>query len=213
MALTRVSRALGLFGVLTAIILIGLLHLIPPSSNVDAVTRTLSEYGLLPDAWVFNVGVTALALGSVAVVVSLVSQEVIRAVSVTSFLVAVWSASLMVIVAFPKNNWAVGPSMGGTVHRVASVVAFVALPLAAIIVGRITRSPWPLWLGVVSLLWFAVILGAVAAQPFTGIRWWLAIPLGVVERGMLLTEVLAVGSLVLVDRRSTARQDPVSSVG
>jgi hypothetical protein len=95
--------------------------------------------------------------------------------------------------------------MGGTVHRVASVVAFVALPLAAILVGRASRSPWPTWLGIASLLWFAIILGAVAMQPFTGTRWWLAIPLGLVERGMLFTEVLAVTSLVLARVTQPAR--------
>jgi len=130
----------------------------------------------------------------------------------------VWSACLLVIVAFPKNNWAIGPSMGGTVHRVASVVAFVALPLAAILVGRAARSWWPVGLGIVAILWFAVILGAVLMQPVTGTRWWLAIPLGMVERGMLFTEVLAVAAMALVrgknvDKKESWRQEAVSSSG
>jgi len=205
MAVTRLARTFGLLGVATAILLIGLLHVLPPSSQVSAVRRTISEYALLEDGWMFNLGVTALAIGSLAVIVSLVSRGVIKAISVPSALIAVWSASLLLIVAFPKNNWAVGPSMGGTVHRTASVVAFVALPLAAVIVGRATRNPWPLWLGVMSFLWFAVILGAVLMQPVTGTRWWLAIPLGAVERGMLLTEVLAVAALALTPVRQPLR--------
>jgi uncharacterized protein DUF998 len=205
MGVTRVAKVVGLLGVAAAVVLIGLLHVIPPSSQVSALRRTISEYALLSDAWVFNLGVIALVVASLAAVVSLVSQGVTKAVSLTSLLVVVWSACLLLIVALPKNNWAIGPSMGGTVHRAASVVAFVALPLAAILVGRATRSPWPMWLGIASLLWFAVILGAVVMQPFTGIRWWLAIPLGLVERGMLFTEVLAVTSLALVrvDEKTT----------
>jgi hypothetical protein len=216
MGVTRIAKSLGLLAITAAVVLIGLLHVIPPSSQVSATRRTLSEYGLLSDAWLFNLGVAALALGSLAVVVSLVSQGVIRTVSLTSVFVAVWSAGLLLIVAFPKNNWAIGPSMGGTVHRVASVVAFVALPLAAILVGRATRNLWPLWLGVASLLWFAVILGAVALQPVTGIHWWLAIPLGAVQRGMLVTEVLAVASMALVSqphKNVSWRQEAVSSRG
>lgn len=213
-----VLRLSALAGVVVAVVMMALLHVMPPSSLVNPVTRTLSEYALLSDAWVFNVGVVALAVGSLAVVGWLVAQGVIRFVSVPSFLVAVWSACLLVIVAFPKNNWAIGPSMGGTVHRVASVVAFVALPLAAIMVGRAARSWWPVALGIVAFLWFAVILGAVLMQPVTGTRWWLAIPLGMVERGMLFTEVLAVAAMALVrgrsvDRKESWRQEAVSSSG
>jgi hypothetical membrane protein len=199
-----------LSGVAAAVLLIGILHVVPPSSQVSATRRTISEYALLADGWVFNLGVIALAVGSLAVLVSLIGRQVVKPVSLTSALVVAWSACLLLIVAFPKHNWALGGgSVSGSIHRVASVVAFVALPLAAILVGRATRSAWPVWLGVASLLWFAVILGAVAAQPFTGIRWWLAIPLGAVERGMLFTEVLAVTSLAFVRTAQPARRVPV----
>jgi hypothetical membrane protein len=206
MAASRWARAFGLFGVAAAVLLIGVLHVIPPSSQVSATRRTISEYALLADGWVFNLGVIALAVGSLAVLYSLIGREVVKPVSLTSALVVTWSACLLLIVAFPKYNWALGGgSVGGSIHRVASVVAFVALPLAAILVGRATRCGWPVWLGVASLLWFAVILGAVAAQPFTGTRWWLAIPLGAVERGMLFTEVMAVASLAFVRTAQPAR--------
>jgi hypothetical membrane protein len=205
MAVTRVAKALGLLGVVAAVLLIGALHVIPPSSRVNAIRRTISEYALLEDGWIFNLGVIALAVGSLAVLVSLVGHGVVKAVSPSSVLVVIWTACLLLIVAFPKANWAIGGSVGGVIHRVASVVAFVALPLAAILIGRDTRSAWPLWLGVASLLWFTVILGAVMMQPFTGTRWWLAIPLGAVERGMLFTEVLAVAALALVRTPRPAR--------
>ena len=46
--------------------------------------------------------------------------------------------------------------------------------------------------GVVALLCFAPILAAVVAEPFTGVRWWRAIPLGSVERLLGLAEVVTV---------------------
>jgi hypothetical protein len=196
---TRAGARLGLLGVAASVVLIGLLHVIPPSSQVNPVRRTISEYALLRDGWVFDLGVIALIVGSVAVLASLIGRGVVKAWSVPSVMLATWSLCMLAIVAFEKNNWAAGgASLGGMIHRYASVVAFAALPIAAIMIGRATRNPWPLWLGVLSLGWFAFILGAVALQPVTGVRWWLAIPLGAVERGLLLTEVAAVAALALV---------------
>jgi hypothetical protein len=200
-AMTRWPRAtayLGLSGIAAAVLLIGVLHVIPPSSQVSVVRRTISEYALLEDAWVFNLGVMALAIGSLAVIAALAGQKLIKLLSPASALITLWSLCLVAIVAFPKNNWAIGPSFGGMIHRYASVVAFVSLPIAAIVIGRATRSAWPVWLGTISLGWFGLILGAVVLQPFTGTRWWVAIPLGAVERGLLLTEVAAVASLAVL---------------
>jgi hypothetical membrane protein len=195
---SRITAYAGLLGVAAAVLLIGFLHVVPPSSRVSVVRRTISEYALLDDAWIFNLGVMALAIGSFAVIASLVGQRVLKVHSPASLLIALWALCLIAIVVFPKNNWAIGPSFGGVIHRYASVVAFVSLPVAAILIGRATRSWWPVWLGALSLAWFGFILGAVILQPFTGVRWWVAIPLGAVERGLLITEVAAVAALALV---------------
>ncbi|ALG11159.1 DUF998 domain-containing protein [Kibdelosporangium phytohabitans] len=200
-AITKWSRAtgtLGLLGVAASVLLIGLLHVLPPSSEVSVVRRTISEYGLLENAWVFNLGVFALALGSLAVLATLVGRNVIRPFSVSSVLITSWSLCLMAVVVFPKNNWAIGPSVGGMIHRYASVVAFISLPVAAILAGRAAKAAWPVWLGVLSLGWFGLIIGAVLLQPFTGVNWWIAIPLGAVELGLLMTEVAAVAALAVV---------------
>ncbi|MFC0106673.1 DUF998 domain-containing protein [Kibdelosporangium aridum] len=218
-ALTPWSRAtanLGLFGVAASVLTIGSLHVLPPSSQVSPVRRTISEYALLEDAWVFNVGVMALAIGSFAVIAALVSRQIIKPFSPASILIGLWALCLIAIVVFPKNNWAIGPSFGGMIHRYASVVAFLTLPIAAIIVGRKAKAAWPTWLGVLSLGWFAFILGAVMLQPVTGVRWWVAIPLGAVERGLLVTEVAAVAALACVGLSSLrsdglGRQKPAIS--
>jgi hypothetical protein len=46
--------------------------------------------------------------------------------------------------------------------------------------------------GAVSLLCFTPILWALVSEPWTGVRWWRAIPLGGVERLLGLAEVVTV---------------------
>ena len=63
--------------------------------------------------------------------------------SLGSLLGVLWAAALLVIVLFPKHNWAVGPSTNGQIHRVASIVAFLCLPVAVMLLTRRRRGPVP----------------------------------------------------------------------
>ena len=68
----------------------------------------------------------------------------------------------------------------------------------------LAAAPWlrgpgarlPAWsvalAGAVSLLCFTPILWAVVSEPWTGVRWWRAIPLGGVERLLGFAEVVTV---------------------
>ena len=79
-------------------------------------------------------------------------------------------------------------------------MAFLSLPAAALLAA----GPWlrrPRWrrparavalAGVMSFLCFAPILWALLSEPWTGVRWWRAIPLGAVERVLGLAEVATV---------------------
>ena len=55
-------------------------------------------------------------------------------------LLAAWSACLVVVVAFEKIDWSVGPTPTGYVHRYASLLAFFCLPAAALALGRAWRG-------------------------------------------------------------------------
>ena len=68
----RLLAYLGIGGALTAIILVGALHILPQTVGIDPVRRTISEYALSNIGWVFNVGVVALAVGSLAIMAALV---------------------------------------------------------------------------------------------------------------------------------------------
>jgi hypothetical protein len=200
MARVSAPRLLAMVGsgaAATAVLLIGIMHVIAPSSAISPYRRTISEYALTETGMVFNVAVLVLAAGSVATMLAVVGAGLMPARSGGVVALLLWSVALAAVVYFPKHNWAVGPSTDGTVHRVASVVAFLSLPVGALLTGRAWRAHprwrlhagWTRGLGLWSLLCFAPIVAAIVAQRWTGVPWWRAIPLGAVERVLAISEV------------------------
>ncbi|GAA3159757.1 DUF998 domain-containing protein [Planomonospora alba] len=172
-------------------------------AEIDPLRRTISEHGLGEHGWLFALGLGLLAAGSLAIGASLVGRGVAAVRSFGTVALAAWSAGLLVAAWFPKHDWSVGPSLSGSIHRVGGIVAFLSLPLAALVIAR----PWrrhPEWrrpalavlaLGLGSLLWVLGIAGAVVAAESSGLPWWRVMPLGLVERGMAVTEVAALVAL------------------
>lgn len=193
---------LPLAGFFAGTVIVLLLQVLPPSNEISPIRRTISEYALGPNKWLFDVAVVLIALASVAGFAGLIRQRRLPLRSAATLFSALWTVALLLIILFPKHNWAVGPSAGGTVHRVASVVAFVCLPIAVLLAARVVfpRSPGRRRLSQTlafgSLLWFAVILGAIGYSLAGAGPWWTLIPLGLVERLMALTGLLAIGTLV-----------------
>lgn len=194
----RLAAALGLGAVALCAALVGSLHVLAP--QVDPVRRTISEYALGEFGWMFDVAVVGLAVGSVLVLLALVGAGLLGRWSGGTLALGVWAVALVLVVAFEKTNWSVGPSVSGYIHRYASLAAFVALPVAALAVGRRWRAH-PRFgryaaatrlLGVLSLGWLSTIVLGVVLRPLTGVPWWQFVPLGLVERGLAVTEVAAV---------------------
>jgi hypothetical protein len=135
--------------------------------------------------------------------VALVGARLVPATSAGAVALLLYGLSMAGVVAFPKHNWAVGPSVNGDIHRAAGLVGFISLPVAALLVGWIWRrhERWRAYayataaLGVLSLLCFSPIVVAILTEPWTGVRWWRAIPLGAVERALALAEVATVLAL------------------
>jgi hypothetical protein len=227
-----VSRLLSVCGSVAtalAVVVIAALHVTPPSSYVDPVRRTISQYAHESNGWVFNLGVLLLVAGSVAIQAALIRAKVLAPGSAGSVAFALWSLSLAAVVYWPKHNWQAtgpgrlaelagrtaseGPSASGDIHRAASLVAFLSLPAAAVLIASLwlTHERWrrharaTLVLGILSVLAFTPIVYAFVAEPFTGVRWWRAIPLGAVERALVLGEVAAVLSLGLWATRASAK--------
>nr|WP_221381166.1 DUF998 domain-containing protein [Actinoplanes polyasparticus] len=189
-----VPAGLGVACVVAALGFYAALHFVPPSAELDWSRRTISHYALLENGWWFDAGTLLLAAGSVGVLVAALRAGVMRGGAAVAF--ALWVAGLVGVVWFEKHNWSVGPSMSGDIHRMASVVAFLSLPAAALLAAarslRDAAARWVAFGGVLSLLCFAPILWAVLAEPWTGVRWWRAIPLGGVERLLGLAEMVTV---------------------
>lgn len=204
-ARTAGLAAAGLVGATLSVVLVGLLHVVVGPDQVDPVRRTISEYALGEYRLLFDAGVLALAVGSAVVLAALIGAGLLRALSTASLLLATWSVALVVVVVFQKIDWSVGPTLGGYVHRYASLLAFLSLPLAALLLAARWRRD-PRWrrhasttgsLSLVSLAWLTPILAGFALRPLTGIPWWRIVPLGLVERGLAVTEVALVLTLAL----------------
>lgn len=200
---SAVAALVGVAGLAVGAALVLLLAFIPPTNEISVTRRTISEYGLSDDKWLFNIAVLLVAAGSVLILGSLLREGRLPVASVV--LGGLWVLGLLCIVAVPKANWAVttGFSVGGTVHRFASFVAFLCLPFAIL---RAARPAFPdadrrrftvRLFAVLSLAWFGVILGAIAIGAVAHHRWWTLIPLGLVERGMALTELVALTLLAV----------------
>jgi hypothetical protein len=192
--------AVGTVGVALSVLLVTALHVIVGPARVNPLRRTISEYAFSEFDWLFNAGVLALAAGSAAVLVALVRTGLVPAASTAAALLATWCAALVLVVAFEKIDWSVGPSLGGYIHRYAGLLAFTSLPAAALLVARRWRgdlrerryamTTW--WLALASFAWLLPIIGWFVLRS-TGVR--VPVPLGLMERGLALTEVAAVLAL------------------
>jgi hypothetical protein len=217
--INRACAGFGVLGVLVSLVLFGALHVLPPTAEMDWTTRTISQYALTESGWAFDTATLLLAAGSAAILVLLIRARLAGPGAVAALVL--WILGLAGVVWFEKHNWSVGPSISGDIHRVASVVAFLSLPAGALLaaVPRI-REPGARLVAagaVAALLCFAPILWAFVSEPWTGVRWWRAIPLGGVERLLGLAEVMTVLFLarwaVTVDRRAPRTREIGGAAG
>ncbi len=157
---------------------------------------TISEYVYTDGGWAFLTGVLALAIGSGLLLAGLIRAGVVAPLSAGSVLMSLWVIGLLGVAAFPKHNWEIGPSTSGSVHRIATLLAFVSLPAAVLTIARRHRAARPaVWLAYGALGWLGVLFGAIAVSMVTELSWWRIIPLGLVERGIVAFEVGAVIAL------------------
>jgi len=207
---SRLVVGFALASITLGVVVLGILHLVEPTASISPLRRTISEYQLTALGWAFNAGVLALAAGSAALLVILVRDRLTGPAG--AVLMSGWIAGLLVLTAFPKHNWAIGPSTTGQVHRMASLVAFLCLPIGVMLIAGRRRAGLSrgitgaaIALSALALMWFVPIIVAMARHRAGGLPWWQAIPLGLVERGLALTEIAA---LVLLAVGVLRRRDP-----
>lgn len=213
-----VASLVALVALTAGVVLMLALHVVPPTNQISPIRRTISEYALGPSKWVFDLSVLLIAAGSALVFAELVRRRLVRPLSGGVVLGALWTLSLLAIVTFTKTDWSVGPSLGGTIHRYASVIGFVSLPLAVIAVaGKVfPTAALPRWfargMGVVSLGWFGAIIVGVVNMSMGGEQWWEFVPLGLVERMMAVTAALAIIIVSAGLLRHSAAEKPADLV-
>jgi hypothetical protein len=197
----RVVAVGGALAVLLTVVMIGSLDVRRVLASVDLSRSTISAYGLGPNGWIFEVAVSLLALGSLAILAVLVHRGITRWLSAGGIALSLWSLGLAMVVAFPKQDWSMPATASGGIHRIGSLIAFVSLPIAAFLLARpwlkhaewARHARWTFAFGVLSVLAFSPLLYAVLSHALVGgTAWWRLIPLGYVERVLVITEVLAV---------------------
>ena len=182
--------------------------------------RTISEYGLGAQQWVFSIGVVLLALGSALTLASAIRHRLTRPGATASIFLTLWTVGLVAVVAVPKQDWSndASLSIGGSIHRLGAAVAFVSIPVAVFAFSR----PWlrdAVWavrarvtMGLSALSFvtlmpivYALAVGATGSRP-----WYRVVTLGYVERVLVVAEVIALISLALwvwaAERRNAATE-------
>ena len=186
----------GIVGVVISVIAIGYLHVVEPSRSMNPLSRTISEYALYPNGWIFSWGVVILAIGSALILAALVLREIVPWRSWGSLMTLLWSIGLVGLVVFPKQGFENNPSVAGRVHWTWTLIAFFSLPIGASLVGwrhRNVTGRWPRWavrLSMVSGGWFIVLTVQTMLSAWTPIEAWRLV--GLVERALSLTEMAVV---------------------
>lgn len=221
-AVARALARVGIGGVAVAAVAIAMLHVVAPSSSLDPLSSTISEYALLADGWVFNGAVLLLAVSSALVVTALILREIVLLQSWGAVLTFVWCVGLLGLIIYPKQRMGLDPSFLGRVHWTWTLIAFFSLPIGAFLMCRPHRGPAGRWPGLAVRLsmiaggWFGVLTAQTALSALTPVPAWRAV--GLVERALSLTEMVVVvllGLWVLGDSRPDlppVRTSPVQAV-
>ncbi|MFB9728348.1 DUF998 domain-containing protein [Haloechinothrix salitolerans] len=204
----RIAHVGGLCAFALGVALLLALHVLPPTSDISPIRRTISEYAHTDGKWLFDLAVLLIAVGSAATFAEIARRKLAGWVTVA--LGALWTSSLLVIVMFTKTDWSVGPSIGGTIHRYASLAAFLSLPAAVLLAAHVVFPVSLAWrwlargLSIFSLTSFSTIGFAIIYMANGGPPWWEFLPLGLVERLVAGSAVAALVVLLVGLGRSPA---------
>lgn len=212
-----ISTAISLLGFGASGLIIGALHFIAPTSQLDPYRVTISQYSLSTLGWLFNIGVIALVIGSAAAIIALVSVRELSIHPVGLLMLAIWTLGMAGVATFEKTNWAYGPSASGTIHRILSLIAFLALPIGVLWILSCAGAAWrqkrgrivmrfSAALGIASAGYLIYLVVLVGPGWSTGRAWWQTIPLGLTERTLVVLEVASLAALVIWATRAQSKE-------
>jgi hypothetical membrane protein len=121
--------------VLAGATILAVLHVLPADRRVDPVSQPLSEFAFMPYGWLFDVAVSALALGLLLLVGALVRGRCLTGRAPARALLTICSLSLILIVVFPEHEPDGAVRIAGRIHWVATMLAFGGLTVAPVLLG------------------------------------------------------------------------------
>jgi hypothetical protein len=204
-----------------AAVLLGVLHLDRRwGGGINPVTAMLSDYGLAPGWWMWDLALVLTSTGSLAVLVALRRTELLGGWTPVSFLV-LWCVAMDAVAVFTKDPQGGAVTFTGKLHLYATGIGCAALPLAGLALARRHRghpqwrrfAAWTRYLSLSSVPFFLpFIIPFVVNVLFTGQR-LPTVATGLVERIMAVLELCLLGVLALWARRAvsfppTAGADP-----
>ncbi|MDJ0396065.1 DUF998 domain-containing protein [Rhodococcus sp. G-MC3] len=199
--------AFGALSIIVGALVVLSLDIHTAVSDPAHLRRTISEYGLGAQQWVFATGVLLLAVGSACTLVAAVRAGLVKVSSTAAVAMTLWTVGLVAVVVVPKQDWSNDATLGlgGAVHRLGATLAFVSIPIALIAfsIPWIGEGRWRsrarttlvlAALGVAALLpiVYALLVGMTTSTP-----WYRVVTLGYVERLLVVAEVIALISLAL----------------
>jgi hypothetical membrane protein len=207
MADGRSGGYLAIAGSATFVVTVIALHVLQP--DLSPRDEAVSYYVHGPFGWLLTVGLIGLGIGSGGLVAGLGRTLRGRRSSIGRWLVSVWAVGVTLGGVFPadqRGHWNQPPSLAGLIHGNAAMLAFFALPIGALLLGRsfLDDQEWRprarllFWLALaaaLSLAAFMVSLAPVFIRPGPPIL------LGATERLLLAVYVAwlaAVGFCLLV---------------
>ncbi len=185
----------GTIAVLVGAVMIGLLH--TTKVRLDPLSQPLSLYALTEEAWLFNTGVATVAVGLGLLLASMIRTGRVSRLSVESTTLLLCALGLVTLVVFPDRNAQGGLTTIGRIHWTASMVAFAALPIAPVLLGRRHRrsagcSALPGIARVLALVAMALVAVFVAGSIIRAVTpislWHIG---GAVERALAAVELAA----------------------
>ena len=149
-----------LSGVACFVVSMVALHWLQPDLN--PFDQAMSYYVHGSQGWLLTLGLFTLGLGSLALTIALASRPGAPTSRGGNWCLGIWSVGALLGAIFsadPPGHWDRPPSVGGSIHGLAAMVALIVFPFATLLWSRRFRSD-PRWAG---LSFTPLVLAAASA--------------------------------------------------
>jgi hypothetical protein len=142
MARQRVGAlaCVGLGGIACFVASMVTLHWLQP--GLDPLNEAMSYYVHGSQGWLLTLALISIGIGSAALTLALARQPVATFSRAGSWCLGIWCVGVLlgaIFAADPPGHWDKPPSIGGSIHGFAAMVALIIFPAAAFLWTRALR--------------------------------------------------------------------------